>query len=202
MMALTWMAPKDPGVAFLHSGSNSPGWECFVMGYADLKSSSRGQKLSEQKAWDDCGICIMTNSAAGFTVLAKVFHAITYLKEWVSLPQVIGGGPFGRIPFCARGVKINERWGEWKGSWRDSEKELVLESNEDEPVLRFGKNVSARLVPAAIPSIEYAGNEKSIDLVLEGLEMMVRLGWKDGNRDIEVWYDGVPPRLLHLSRVD
>jgi hypothetical protein len=201
-MALTWIAPKEPGVAFVHSGSNSPGWECFVMGYADLKSSSRGRKLSEQKAWDDCGISIMTNSAAGFTVWAKVFHAITYLKEWVSLPYVDGGGPFGKIPFCARGVEINERWVEWKGSWRDAEKELVLESNEDEPVLRFGKNVSARLVPAAIPSIEYAGNGKSIDLVLEGLEMMVRLGWKDGNRDIEVWYDGVPPRLLHLSRVD
>jgi hypothetical protein len=80
--------------------------------------------------------------------------------------------------------------------------ELVLESNEDEPVLRFGKNVSATLVPAAIPSIGYTGNGKSIDLVLEGLEMMVRLGWKDGNRDIEVWYDGLPPRLVHLSRVN
>ena len=203
-MALTWMAPKDPGVAFMHSGSNTPGWECFLMGYADLDSSSGGQKLSEQKAWDDCGISIMTNSAAGFTVLAKVFHAITYLKGWASLPYVAGGGPFGKIPFCARGVKINETWGEWKGSWRDPEKEeeLVLESNEaDEPVLRFGKNVSARLVPAAIPSIEYAENGKSIDLILDGLEMMVRLGWKDGNRDIEVWYDGVPPRLSHLSRV-
>jgi CubicO group peptidase (beta-lactamase class C family) len=201
-MALTWIAPKDPGIAFVHSGSNDPGWECFVMGYADLKSSSEGQKLSEQRAWDNCGISIMTNSAAGFTVWAKVFHAITYLKQWVSLPNLISGGPFGKIPFCARGVKINERWGEWKGSWHDAEMELILESNEDEPVLRFGKNVSARLVPAAIPSIEYTGNGKSIDLVLEGLEMMVRLGWKDGNRDIEVWYDGVPPRLVHLSRVD
>ena len=201
-MALTWITPKDPGVAFVHSGSNDPGWECFVMGYADLKSNSGGQKLSEQKAWDDCGISIMTNSAAGRTVWAKVFHAITYLKGWVSLPYFDGGGPFGKIPFCARGVKINERWVEWKGSWRDADKELALESNEDEPVLRFGKNVSARLVPAAIPSIEYAGSGRSIDLVLEGLEMMVRLGWKDGNRDIELWYDGLPPRLLHLSRVN
>lgn len=201
-MALTWVAPKDPGVAFMHAGSNDPGWGCFVMGYADLKNSSGVQKLSGRKAWDGCGISIMTNSAAGFSVWAKVFHAITYLKGWVSLPCVDAGGPFVKIPFCARGAKISERWVEWKGSWRDAEKELVLESNEDEPVLRFGKNVSVKLVPAAIPSIEYAGNEKSIDLVLEGLEMMVRLGWKDGNRDIELWYDGVPTRLLHLSRVD
>ncbi|KAE9363832.1 beta-lactamase/transpeptidase-like protein [Stipitochalara longipes BDJ] len=201
-MALTWIAPKDPGIAFVHSGTNDPGWGCFVMGYADLKNGSGGQNPSEQRAWDHCGICVMTNSAAGFTAWAKVFHAITYLKGWVSLPNLVGGGPFGKIPFCARGVKINERWGEWKGSWRDAEMELVLESNEDAPVLRFGKNVSAKLVPAAIPCLEYAGNEKSIDLVLEGLEMMVRLGWKDGNRDIEMWYDGLPPRLVHLSRVD
>ncbi len=108
-MALTWIAPKDPGIAFLHSGSNDPGWECFVMGYADLKSSSGSQRMSEQRAREDCGICIMTNSAAGFTVWAKVFHAITYLKEWVSLPNLISGGPFSKIPFCAPGGKINER---------------------------------------------------------------------------------------------
>lgn len=201
MMALTWMAPKDPGIAFLHSGSNNPGWECFLMGYADLKSSFGDQKLSELKTWDGCGICIMTNSAVGFNLCAKIFHAITYLKGWASLPNIVGGGPFGKIPLCARGVEINKRWSEWKGSWRDVE-ELVLESNQDEPVIRFGNSVSARLVPAAIPSIEYADHEKSIDLVLEGLEMMVRLGWKDGNRDIELWYDGVPSRLLHLNRVD
>ena len=202
-MALTGIAPKDPGVTFVHSGSNTPGWECFVMGYANLKNSSGGQELLEQKAWDDCGICIMTNSAAGATVWAKVFHAITYLKGWISLPYLIGGGPFGKIPFCVPGGKINERWVEWRGSWRDAEKELVLESNSEyAPVLRFGKDVSARPVPAVIPSIKYAGNGTSIDLALEGLEMMLRLGWKDGNRDIEVWCDGIPPRILHLSRVE
>ena len=172
------------------------------MGYADLKWGSGDQKLSEQKAWDDCGICIMTNSKVGLTTWAKVFHAITYLKGWISLPNIMGGGPFGKIPLCARGVKINERWGEWKGSWSDGEKKLALESIEGEPVLRFGENVIAKLVPAATPSIEYAEHGTSIDFVLEGLEMMVRLGWKDENRDIELWYDGLPPRILHLSRLD
>jgi hypothetical protein len=105
MMALTRMAPKDPGVAFLHSGSNDPGWECFVMGYADLKSSSEDQELLEQKAWEDCGICIMTNSAVGLTVWAKVFHAITYLKGWVSLPYVVGGGPLVRYHY----VRVESR---------------------------------------------------------------------------------------------
>lgn len=201
-MALSWVAPKDPGNAFVHSGSNEPGWQCFVMGYADLKGGGGDQKLSEQKLWDDCGICIMTNSAEGFTVWTKVFHAITYLKRWVSLPYLASGSPYGKIPFCALGAEIDARWGGWKGAWRDADKNLVLEGNKDEPVLRFSEDISARLLPAATSSIEYGGNGKSIDLVLEGLEMMIRLGWKDGNRDIEMWYDGVPPRMVHLSRVN
>ncbi|KAG0645505.1 hypothetical protein D0Z07_8739 [Hyphodiscus hymeniophilus] len=199
-MALTWIVPKN---AFVHSGSNTPGWECFLMGYKDLAGSSGDQELSDhQKDIEDCGIAIMTNSAAGFTIWAKVFHAITYLKGWPSLPYTIGGSPVGKIPFCAYGVKIDERWIDWMGSWLDQENEFVLESNGNEPVLRYGSNVVTRLVPAAIPSIEYAERERSIDLVLEGLEMMIRLGWKDGKGGIELWYDGVPPRMLHLSRVD
>jgi hypothetical protein len=80
---------------------------------------------------------------------------------------------------------------------------LILERSEGgEPDLRFGEDVRVRLVPAAIPSVKYEGGRESIDLVLDGLEMMVRLGWKDGNRDVEVWYDGLPPRCLHLSRLE
>lgn len=196
-MALSWVAPREPGVAFAHGGSNFPGWECFVMGYADLKGSG------EQTAWDDCGISIMTNSAAGFTVWAKVFHAISYLKGWAPLPYVDGRGAFGKISFCVYGANIDERWAEWKGSWRDREMVLVLENGGDgEAVLCFGKSDGVKLVPAAIPSIEYAEKGKSIDLVLEGLEMMIRLGWKDGKRAVELWFDGVPPRLMHLTRAD
>lgn len=204
-MALTWIAPRD-GVAFAHSGSNDPGWECFVMGYADLKglgNSSEGKERGLMKE-EGCGICIMTNSAAGVNVWAKVFHAITYLKKWVSLPDIPGGGPFGKIPLCVYGEEVDERWVDWEGSWREGENGelLILESEGGEPVLGFGEDVRVRLVPAAIPSVKYEGGRESIDLVLEGLEMMVRLGWKDRNRDVEVWYDGLPPRCLHLSRVE
>lgn len=200
-MALTWIVPHE-GTAFVHAGENDPGWRCFVMGYADLKGGNGGNGM-EKRAWDDCGICIMTNSAAGFTVWAKVFHAITYLKGWASLPNVIGGGPLGKIPFCVRGVEIDERWTEWKGCWLDDKAEFVLESNEEnEPVLRFGDIMTTKILPAAMPSIEFAGQGKSIELVLAGLEMMIRLGWKDGNRGIELWYDGVPPKLAHLSSLD
>jgi hypothetical protein len=63
---------------------------------------------------------------------------------------------------------------------------LIFEDGgEGEPVLRFG-NVAVRLLTAAIPRVEYEGKAISIDLVLEGLEMMVRLGWEDGKRDVEL----------------
>jgi CubicO group peptidase (beta-lactamase class C family) len=202
-MALTWIAPRDPGIAFGHGGSNFPGWECFVMGYADLRpQSGKEDRLLEEKAWDDCGICIMTNSAAGFAVWAKVFHAISYLKKWAPIPYFHGRTPFGTVPFCAYGARVDKRWVEWKGMWADRGKELIVEGDEDgEPNLRYEKGSRARLMPAAIPGIEYAGDWKSIDLVLEGLEMMVRLGWTAEKRSVELWQGVVgPDRVAHLTR--
>jgi hypothetical protein len=46
-----------------------------------------------------------------------------------------------------------------------------------------------RLVPEVLPPHEYdKGN--SIDLVADGLDLMLRLGWKEGARMIEVWQNG------------
>lgn len=205
-MALTWIAPRDPGIAFAHGGSSFPGWECFLMGYADLlPQTGKEDRVLEGKAWDDSGICIMTNSAAGFTVWAKVLHAIAYLKNWAPIPYFYGRSPVGLIPFCVFGAQVDKRWVEWKGKWADRGKELVLEGDEGgEPSLRFGNGViKARLIPAAIPSIEYAGDQKlkSIDLILEGLEMMIRLGWKAEKRSVELWQGVVgPDTMLHLTR--
>jgi len=42
------------------------------------------------------------------------------------------------------------------------------------------------LVPAALPPHKYEEGE-SIDLLADGLELMLRLGWKDGARSVEVW---------------
>ena len=111
-MALTWIAPRNPGIAFEHGGSNNPGWECFPMGYADLHP--RGKRECGQKILEDCGICVMTNSAAGFTVWAKIFHAVSYFKNWTAIPIFDGRTPIGRIPLCAYGVEVDERWLECK----------------------------------------------------------------------------------------
>ncbi|KAK7429121.1 hypothetical protein QQZ08_004336 [Neonectria magnoliae] len=35
-MVLSWLALRDLGTMFLHSGSNNPGRQCWVGGYADL----------------------------------------------------------------------------------------------------------------------------------------------------------------------
>ena len=66
---------EEPGITFGHGGSNNPGWECFLMGYADLHP--RGKKECDQKVLKDCGVCSVTNSAAGFTLCAKIFHAVS-----------------------------------------------------------------------------------------------------------------------------
>jgi hypothetical protein len=126
----------------------------------------------------------------GFTVWAKVFHAISYLKGWTAIPYFDGRSPIGKVPFCACGVEVDARWVEWKATWADGAKELVLEADgQGGPLLRYREGVKVRLVPAAIPSLDYAGERgKSIDFVVEGLEIMARLGWKDGKRYIELWH--------------
>jgi hypothetical protein len=83
------------------------------MGYADLKFNEEQGNKKEEK-WDDCGTAIMTNSAAGFTVWAKVFHAICYLKSWAAILSSEGRTPLGKVPFCAYGVKIDQNWVEWR----------------------------------------------------------------------------------------
>jgi len=69
---------------------------------------------------------------------------------------------------------------------------LSLEDDgRGKPVLQYGDGIKVNLVPAAMPRVDYVAEEgKSIDLVLEGLEMMVRLGWKEGKRVVEVWNGG------------
>lgn len=46
------------------------------------------------------------------------------------------------------------------------------------------------LFKAAIDPRTYERGEESIDLVVGGLDIMMRLGWKDAKRVIEIWQDG------------
>ena len=69
-MGLTWVAPKDPGIGLSHSGSNFPGWQCFLVGFADLGNGEKNEGMSKQNVPDECGISIMTNSLSGLAVVS------------------------------------------------------------------------------------------------------------------------------------
>lgn len=69
---------------------------------------------------------------------------------------------------------------------------MVLEADgQGGPVLRYAESMKMRLVSAAISSVEYPWKKgKSINLLLEDLEMMMRLGWRDRKREVELWHGG------------
>ena len=68
---------------------------------------------------------------------------------------------------------------------------MVLEADGQGGPLLHGQSMKVRLVSAAISSVEYPREKvKSIDLVLEGLETMIRLGWRDRKREVELWHSG------------
>jgi hypothetical protein len=73
-MALGWAAKKGT-ILFRHTGSNPPGYKCSVLGYADLprRDAKQGEEDGSRNEYrhsihKDCGICVMTSSALGYTV--------------------------------------------------------------------------------------------------------------------------------------
>ena len=193
-MARGWRAPRKSG-AFTHGGSNDPGYRCLVIGYNTLLGPDNNQDQTDAaKAAQNCGICIMTNSALGTETHNKLVQAIAFLKNWPLAPATLRAG---NVPFASTTTTIDTRWREWAGKWGEQSEQseqsdpsnhnhwTLLERN-GLPILQF-KNLPPRVLrPAAIPPHLYPkGN--SIDLVIDGLYMMLRLGWKDDNRILELW---------------
>lgn len=194
-VALGWWGKKD-GAYFYHPGSNEPGYRAFCAGYADLQRSSRQEvrnvakgkgkaretsEKSRQAIPKNCGISIMANSALGNRALGKILSAIAYLKGWPDVSTL-----YMEVPFVDRQKIIQDRARQWCGSWGTGKWSLV---DENGLFVRFGASVKMPLVAAAIPPNVYEEGD-SIDLVVDGLEMMLRLGWKDGSRMIELRQDG------------
>jgi hypothetical protein len=184
-MALGWAAKKGT-ILFGHTGSNPPGYKCGVLGYADLaqldaKQDEEGGSRNENRrnVPKDCGICVMTSSVLGHTVIWKVLNAITYLKGWPSV--------FNRpvVSFLDRASTVDVQAKHWCGDWGPGDWSLVKEDGGG-IFVRYGSLPALPLVSGALPPHKYdEGN--SIDLVADGLELMLRLGWKEGSRMIEVW---------------
>ena len=194
-VGLGWWGKKDD-VYFFHPGDNMPGYTCFGAGYMDRGNNQGARAVNTRKGKEkeateseserrhiptNCGISVMTNSALGSRVIGKVLSAIAYLKGWPDVSTL-----YMEIPFVDRHKPVDERARQWCGSWGLG-KWSVFDDNG--LFVKFGTAAKIPLVPAAIPPTVYKEGD-SIDLVVDGLEMMLRLGWKEGSRIIELRQDG------------
>lgn len=177
-MALAWFVPGKN--VFGHSGSNDPGYRCLLVGYANLAPRSENLPVEVPGV---SGICVMTNSAVGEVVIWRIMHAISYLKSWPEIPIFMGYSP-ARIAMNDGNHDPTSGWRGWKGSWEGGLN--VREAENGVPLVSWGDDVWLTLYRAAIPGVRYPEGV-SIDLIAHGLEVMLRLGWADGGRAIEVW---------------
>ena len=96
--------------------------------------------------------------------------------------------------------KVDGKWKEWKGRWEvvvDEGDDLVkkgqdiavVEDEEGGPCLKLDVLPSMKLVKAATATVSH-GKEKTegVDLVVDGLDMMLALGCdKEGKQSLEIW---------------
>ena len=180
-VALGWFITS---MGFSHSGGNMPGWRCFMAGYSDLPWNAKEDEIRCEVP-PRSGIAIMTNSAVGITVVFQVFMAIAYLKGW-PMPVTETSGGQAVAPFRAPPTaQIDMDWKEWTGEWGDKWR---IECGKDgSPEAGVDDAVMLKLRPAAIPNARYEQNKRSIDLLVDGTELMLRLGWKDDKRVVDLW---------------
>lgn len=180
-MALSWFARRDPGIAFSHAGNNFPGFSCFVVGFADILGVKRDDIPR------DAGIAVMTNSIIGNDVIWKVIHAVSYLQGWLEVPRSYGSGE-GVVPFILPDTEAGRGWEAWIGSWRDGRSVLRIATAEDgRPVVRYAELPPANLLPAAMPPVKHSRDDHYSAWRVEGLSMMLRLGFADKIKVVELW---------------
>ncbi|KAH8664417.1 beta-lactamase [Xylariales sp. PMI_506] len=189
-VGLSWWAPKNPGTVFGHTGSNDPGYRCLAVGLADLKGEAT------DFLHEECGIAVMTNGAYGVKPAFEIVQAIQFLKGWPEpIRACLQAGP--STPFKALDTEISAEWTKWEGAWSNS---WTVEAGEDgNPYARWGNLKPVELLPATILPEVYSEGE-SLDLVLDNISGMMRLGWKDGKRSIDYW-DCLSSNITTLSRI-
>ncbi|KAI1880361.1 hypothetical protein JX265_001982 [Neoarthrinium moseri] len=191
-MGLGWVAPKDPGTFFGHTGSNDPGYRCVAMGIADITGQGEGFSNGE------CGIVIMTNSSSGILPGFTALQTINFLKGWRQGATTSQSMAFV-TPLKLPNHAIRKDWKDWQGRWVEKSDEWTIEADSDgHPQIRWRERSPIKLFPAAICSTLSAEGE-SLDLVLDGVGAMVRLAWRDGERSVD-YMDGLTYAITELSR--
>ncbi|MCJ1286337.1 hypothetical protein MMC26_005682 [Xylographa opegraphella] len=170
-----WMAPAGSNVIY-HGGSNHPGYRCMLLGWVDVA----GEGTAELGKADGCGICVMTNSPQGQQMVIKIAQAAGYLMGWPPIPTALGVDA-DIVPLVALG-EVSDEWKAWAGRWGD--KWHILP--DERPMLKFASLPPVRLLPAAVTPRRDQDGRPSIDLVAEGLQVMLRLRWENGERVVEV----------------
>jgi hypothetical protein len=195
-MAMGWFAPREPGIAFGHGGSNEPGWRCFLVGFANLDFGAAKDWNADVPILDtDCSIAVMANSAAGIDICFTVVNAIAYIKGWSLIPYWYGN-PAVTIPFALKSHEIDDRWVRWIGIWSNGW--VIEEDAEGQAMARF-RNLSAiKLIAAAMPAIKHPKME--LNMVLERLTMMMRFQEQEGELLVVLW-DGGSETKSTLRRV-
>lgn len=189
--ALGWFVGDQKSA---HSGGNNPGWICFAVGYADLPQnlSDRDKREDVKRALPtDCGIGVMTNSFMGVPVVDKLVDAIAYLKGWPSVHISGALGTGDTTPFRApKSVEVDHGWNGWLNKKWAKEWDLVEDHNGLPAIEVPGLHSPLSLKPAAIPPREFDDGRKSIDLIFDGFQLMLRLTWDGDERVIELWNGG------------
>jgi CubicO group peptidase (beta-lactamase class C family) len=175
-IALSWFIPGDLPTVFSHAGSNWPGFRTYVAGYANLPGASKAEIPK------NCGISIMTNSAEGDVAIWKLLQAIPYLKNWPEIPLPIGYANI--LPLGAPKEEIAVGWERWSGNWTCGKKNWSLQAdNTGRPTLQYDQLLPFPLVTAAMPNTKSDIKTHAINLMVDGLEVMVRL-WDDNTIDV------------------
>ncbi|KAL7921296.1 beta-lactamase/transpeptidase-like protein [Trichoderma austrokoningii] len=182
-IAHSWFIPGESRTVFSHAGSNDPGFRTYVAGYANLPG---GRKVEVPK---NCGISIMTNSADGEFVMWKLLQAVPFLNKWPEIPLPRGYPVI--VPLGAPREEVDGGWKRWLGSWTCGEKSWSVEADEaGRPTIRYDELLPFPLVVAAMAETE------GINLVVEGLEVLIRLR---GDDTIEV-VNGMSLEVTKLVR--
>ena len=140
----------------------------------------------------------MTNSALGETLIPPLINALSCLLGLPEQPAwpSWSGGLEKTIPLLPSILQSEAGWQHWAGTWttsgfKDGQKWHIVEVKGGNPGLRFNTIEEAMvLVPAAVPTNNAEDEKKrSFWLLVDGLDIGVRLTWEGEERVVRIIQD-------------